>query len=73
MEQDKQPKRVKNVDAQTHRAGTHRAAIKPHKRSTASTVKSVISSYMGSVKTGTLNEVLAKADEVIRAEYRAML
>ncbi|MGN0846223.1 MAG: NAD(P)-dependent oxidoreductase [Kiritimatiellia bacterium] len=25
------------------------------------------------VKTGTLNEVLAKADEVIRAEYRAML
>ena len=25
------------------------------------------------VKTGTLNEVLSKADEVIRAEYRAML
>lgn len=56
MEQDKQPKRVKNVDAQTHRAGTHRAAIKPHKRSTASEVKSVISSYMGSVKTGTLKQ-----------------
>lgn len=56
MDQDKQPRRVKNVDAQTHRAGTHRAAIKPHKRTISSQVKQVISSYMGSLKTGSLKQ-----------------
>lgn len=51
MEQDKQTKRVKSTEGSTHRKGTLRAAVKPHKRTTDPVAKQVINEYMGSLKT----------------------
>ena len=46
MEQDKQPKRVKNTESSAHRSGTLRGAVKPHKRKTEPSAKQIIDDYM---------------------------
>lgn len=51
MDQDKQPRRVKVVDATAHRTGTHRGAVKPHKRVSEPDVKQLIATFMGNLKT----------------------
>ncbi len=56
MEQDRQQKRVKVTDATAHRAGTKRAAIKPHKRTTAENVKQIITTYTSSLKQGSVTQ-----------------
>lgn len=56
MEQDKQPRRVKVVDATEHRSGTKRAAIKPHKRTTEESVKQLVNSYVSNLKQGSVTQ-----------------
>ena len=52
MEQDsKQPKRVKVTGEGTHRVGSKRAAIRPHKRVTEPDVKQIIATFMGNLTT----------------------
>ena len=55
MDQDKQPRRVKVTEGGTHRTGTRRAAIKPHKREEAS-AKQIITTYMNSLKQGSTSQ-----------------
>lgn len=56
MDQDRQQRRVKVTDATAHRAGTKRAAIKPHKRTTAESVKQIVSTYTSSLKQGSVTQ-----------------
>lgn len=56
--QDKQQRRVKVVDAQTHRTGEKRAAIKPHKRVTEPDLKQVINTYMDGLRAGSVSQTM---------------
>ncbi len=58
MEQGKQ-RRVKVVDGATHRTGTLRAAVKPHKVSASPSVKQIIGDYVGGLKAGSLSQTYA--------------
>lgn len=50
MDQDKQAKRVKVVNAEGHRTGSRHAAVKPHKRTTGADIKKLINDYLGGTK-----------------------
>ena len=73
MEQDKQPKRVKNTEGSAHRSGTLRGAVKPHKRTTEPNVKQIINDYMGGLNVRLTQTVwgtsLAKSASLLRANF----
>lgn len=55
MDNDKQQRRVKVTEGGTHRTGTRRAAIKPHKREEVSAQK-IIAEFTGSLKSGSTSQ-----------------
>jgi hypothetical protein len=73
MEQDKQPKRVKNTESSAHRSGTLRGAVKPHKRKTEPSAKQIIDDYMGKLNIRLTQTVwgtsLAKSASILRANF----
>lgn len=57
MAEDKQGRRVKVTDASaTHRVGTKRAAVKPHKRVSAPDPKQIIAEYLNGLRAGSLKQ-----------------
>lgn len=73
MEQDKGQRRVKVVGGATHRVGTQRAAIKPHKRAEANVGK-IVSDYLAGLRKGSLaqtytGDTLAKNDRLLRSSF----
>ena len=72
--EERQERRVKVTGAATHRTGERRAAVKPHKRESATNVRQVIEDYLGGLKKGTLTQTytaatLAKNAGTIRAGF----
>ena len=66
MTEDKQARRVKVTDASaTHRVGTKRAAIKPHKRPSQVSPKQIITDYLGNLDKGTLTQTYT-GDTLVR-------
>lgn len=61
MDESKSPRREKVVGAATHRTGTHRAAVKPHKVTPSVNVAQVISDYLATLKRGSLTQTYAGA------------
>lgn len=56
MEQDKQPRRVKVVNAETHRSGSRHGAVKPHKRTSEAEIKKLINDYMGGLRANSVTQ-----------------
>lgn len=75
MDQDKSPRRVKKVtEDATHRTGSRRAAIKPHKRTTEGTVKQVVAEYTAKLNAARLSqtfwgETLTKNAAALRSNF----
>ena len=73
MEQDNQPKRVKNTEGGAHRSGTFRGAVKPHKRTTEPNVKQVINDFMGGLNVRLTQTVwgtsLTKSAAILQANF----
>ena len=58
MDQDKSQRRVKTTGAASHRTGTLRAAVKPHKVSSAPNLKQIINDYMNALKAGSTSQTM---------------
>lgn len=65
MADEKQGRRVKNTDASAHRAGTKRAAVKPHKRTSEPDVKKAITDYLATLRSGSLTQTYT-GDTLVR-------
>lgn len=76
MEQDKQQRRVKVVgEAATHRVGTKRAAVKPHKSTDTQNVGQIINDCLSSLRGTKLTQTytgssLTQYDKLLRTSFR---
>lgn len=62
MAEESQQRKVKVTGAAAHRVGTHRAAIKPHKRATGPDYKKIINDYMNGLRRGSVSQTMWGAD-----------
>ena len=56
--QDKKARRVKNVNATGHRSGTLRGAVKPQQRTSETGPEQLVTTYMSSVRAGSLKQTI---------------